>query len=419
MAEETLTTDNFLKLQDALETIRRHKTRGMNIFSAVGMTRQEVKHSAFLAWLLTPFKGTEQHGLGNVFLRRWLERLFTQGDGDGTERSNRQILAPEMQSIDDFDDLLSADDVKVETERVILSPDSRIDILITSQTARTVIVIENKVGTTAHDGQLRRYEEDEIGQNAVWDGWKKVFVYLTPRGEFPYEEENGAMLYKSSWCVYSYESILEILRETKKTLGKSRAQNKLKFLMEDYIEMVDSEILQKNGELRALCKKIGRQYRDELEILAAYMKDNLPDIVQYCKRRLEERLPDVVFLSVSDSRLEFVTREIDDYFAEELHTAAVPPVRIRIAALKGDADITLFLENRTGCESDWTEKQRQFAVLAGNTVAGKSKYCTLFRRILLPEDARQGDLSEAQKETIDENLTLFLQTVAPLRDKLS
>lgn len=92
MAEETLTTDNFLKLQDALETIRRHKTRGMNIFSAVGMTRQEVKHSAFLAWLLTPFKGTEQHGLGNVFLRRWLERLFTQGDGDGTERSNRQIL---------------------------------------------------------------------------------------------------------------------------------------------------------------------------------------------------------------------------------------------------------------------------------------------------------------------------------------
>ena len=49
MTEETLTTDNFLKLQDALETIRRHKTRGMNIFSAVGMTRQEVKHSAFLA----------------------------------------------------------------------------------------------------------------------------------------------------------------------------------------------------------------------------------------------------------------------------------------------------------------------------------------------------------------------------------
>ncbi len=44
-----------------------------NIFVALGITQQEIRHSNFLGWLLDP---NETHGFGNAFLIRFL-RLVT------------------------------------------------------------------------------------------------------------------------------------------------------------------------------------------------------------------------------------------------------------------------------------------------------------------------------------------------------
>jgi len=40
-----------------------------NIFEAVGITRQEIRHSSFLAFLLNP---SESHRLGDIFLKKFL-----------------------------------------------------------------------------------------------------------------------------------------------------------------------------------------------------------------------------------------------------------------------------------------------------------------------------------------------------------
>ena len=40
-----------------------------NVFEMLGIEKNEIRHSAFLAWLLDP-NGT--HGLGDYFLRRFL-----------------------------------------------------------------------------------------------------------------------------------------------------------------------------------------------------------------------------------------------------------------------------------------------------------------------------------------------------------
>lgn len=42
------------------------KTRRLNIFEVLGITKTEIRHSNFLAWLLDP---KEAHGLGDRFLR--------------------------------------------------------------------------------------------------------------------------------------------------------------------------------------------------------------------------------------------------------------------------------------------------------------------------------------------------------------
>ena len=44
-----------------------------NIFEAVGLVRQEIRHSAFLAFLLDP---QENHGLGDAFAKRLLQEAI-------------------------------------------------------------------------------------------------------------------------------------------------------------------------------------------------------------------------------------------------------------------------------------------------------------------------------------------------------
>ena len=49
-----------------------------NIFEAIGAVRQEVRHSDFLAFLLNP---QQNHGLGDTFLKRLLQKVLSSGGG--------------------------------------------------------------------------------------------------------------------------------------------------------------------------------------------------------------------------------------------------------------------------------------------------------------------------------------------------
>lgn len=66
--------------------------RDINIFDAVGMVTQEIKHSAFLAWLLNP---TAAHGMDNASLSDFLNALWDYPAPSENEQllSNKAILA--------------------------------------------------------------------------------------------------------------------------------------------------------------------------------------------------------------------------------------------------------------------------------------------------------------------------------------
>ena len=78
-----------------------------NPFLAFNLTRQEVRHSSFLRWILDP---QDTHGLGAYFLRLFLKRLVYKSNADGDlsislfdvdrwSYTNTQVLQ-EWQSID-------------------------------------------------------------------------------------------------------------------------------------------------------------------------------------------------------------------------------------------------------------------------------------------------------------------------------
>jgi hypothetical protein len=71
----------LLDLIRDLERFSREKrfAYGLNIFEAAGMRRQEIRHSNFLAFLLSP---QETHGLGDAFLKRLLQKTLNNSSAD-------------------------------------------------------------------------------------------------------------------------------------------------------------------------------------------------------------------------------------------------------------------------------------------------------------------------------------------------
>ncbi len=390
-------------LDACLKDIQTKQSAGVNIFDAVGMRTQEVKHSAFLAWLLDAHR---PHGLKADFLKHFIRELIVHRAPDSlpeTYQTNKTILAERgIATIEDVADFLKADDLTVVTEKVVHNKESRIDIFVESQSAKTVLVIENKVFTTTHNNQLARYEE-ELSDRA---DWRKIFVYLTPLGDAPYDFEK----YEDHWCVCSYSTILRIAREIAKELPKNKQASKLKYLLEDYIDMVDTNILKGNKELRALCKRIRKEYADAIELLLAYT-DNAEAVNQYAAEWLKRTFPDICFATNAPLRTDFYTKRAQEYFPDIKNARIGYKLLYRITATNGPVTALAFMEK--AADEPWTEKQLHIAQKCLGQAPSSEKYCTLFTLPILDEDDRAEEL-DTVKERIDDGLRQFKEKIMEL-----
>ena len=102
-----------------------------NIFSILKISRNEIRHSNFLSWLLNP---KESHGLGDIFLKRFLREVFSSDKFEGISQVDVEGL--------DF------------TRVDVLREWNNIDILIS--TTELVVCVENKIFSKDHSNQLLR-----------------------------------------------------------------------------------------------------------------------------------------------------------------------------------------------------------------------------------------------------------------------
>ena len=368
--EQSQAALNALKGQ--LELIKKRMSNGVNVFDAVGMQTQEVKHSAFLAWLMNP---SNPHGLKATFLRCFLEQLFEHHNRyeDAAAipnlKHNRRILKEfsGITSPDELEDFLNADDLTVETEKVIIDAASRIDIFLESQKTKTLLLIENKVFTGTHDEQLSRYETKELKHHA---DFRKILVYLTPNGDMPLEYVGGKEVYRENWCVCSYETILKIIASLR--IGGS-PENKLRteILLEDYVKMVNTVVLKNNPELRTLCKEIRSQYKDAIEILLNY-SDNARDVIQYCKERFMQEFPDLKIIDEQRERVyfDFVTPSVISFFERHTENPKYNEIRYKFVFHFGFSKDNGSLGCGCGLEKStdlvWTDTQKLLSEVSQN-----------------------------------------------------
>ena len=209
-------------------------TSQFNMFDVLRISRVEIRHSNMLSWLLNP---NENHGLGDSVLRGFVQFVVTSFSDDK----------------DIFDVLLmDFHDFSVQREW------RNIDVLITSNSEKFVLCIENKIDSKEHDDQLNRYRQDI---EDVYSDYKKMYIYLSPKGTESSDPDN--------WCSMSYADVLSIVESAK---NKVKLLPDAQLLIDNYIEIIRRSIVG-DERLAQICAEIYAKHQKALDLIY----ENRPD----------------------------------------------------------------------------------------------------------------------------------------------
>lgn len=251
------------KLSDLLDdtgfqSIDRHMAR-FNLFEAVGSVRGELRHSNFLAFLLSPSRA---HGLGAEPLHRTLRAILS-----ATPRHKRPLNILEL-VVGDLDGA------------VVYREWSNIDLLIEVKPLRLVVLIENKIDSGAGEGQLARYKE--IVRNRYPDH-RHVFVFLTPEGVDPEDVD---------YVAFSYFELANVIARLADDRDRGASPD-ASVIIRHYVEMLRRHIVP-DEQLRALALQIYERHKEAFDFVFECRPEpeSLAAIAASCLDRHEELVQD-------------------------------------------------------------------------------------------------------------------------------
>ena len=244
-----------------------------NIFQILRISKNEIRHSNFLSWLLDP---NESHKLGDIFLKRFLREVF---------------------SSDKFGNIDQVDVEGMDLTKVTIQREwKNIDILIVLE--NVVVCIENKVLSKEHSNQLMRYREI-IESN--YPNHKQTFVFLTPEGD---TSESESETYEP----ISYEFIVNSLERIISVYGESLNQQ-VKNYIKDYITIIKRELMG-TDKLTKLSKKIYQNHKELFDFIIEHKPELVDDLSKIMKEELSKR--GWILGSENKYYVRFLTPEIQD-----------------------------------------------------------------------------------------------------------
>lgn len=245
-----------------------------NIFEAIGVVQQEVRHSDFLAYLIDP-RGN--HGLRDAFIKRLLQKALT---------SNNAALPISPIDLDLWDLSLAR----------VLREEHRIDILLLDETHELAVVIENKIGGQEHGGQLRRYREAVLKE---YPDWNIVCLYLTPEGEEPSDENYLPIDYG-----LTYRLVEDLAESRASVLGAD-----VRTLMLHYAQMLRRHIVSES-EIAELCRRIYRKHQRALDLIYEHRPDRQAELREFLEGLIREQ-PTFILDDTGKNYIRFIPKEWD------------------------------------------------------------------------------------------------------------
>lgn len=246
-----------------------------NIFEAVGVVRQELRHSDFLAFLLDP---SQPHGLGDTFATHLLQQVLREG-------------APHHIPITPLDlDLWELDTIEVRREW------RNIDILLLDEAHRIAIIVENKVGSSEHSEQLQRYWQIVEQQ---FPTWHILGLYLTPDGD-PASDER--------YLTLSYDVIHSLLSQLVES-HSSRLGPDVRTLIRHYVQMLRRHVMSES-EIAELCRRIYRKHQRALDLIFEHRPDFQAELRDYLEELIRAK-ESLIFLPSGKTYIRFTSKALD------------------------------------------------------------------------------------------------------------
>jgi len=206
-----------------------------NIFEAMGAVRAELRHSDFLAFLLTP---QQTHRLGSAFLRGFLDAVFV---AHGAQ-------------LDVTVDNLAQWNV---TRTTVRREWQHIDVLILDDDGKWVIIIENKINA---DEGLTQLEEYYKIVKQYYPNRTIIAIYLTPDGRLPKELD-------SPFLPLDYGVVADTLERVRMT--NEHAQDvdpDVRVAVAHYISMLRRYVVS-DSDIAQLCRKIYEEHRQAIDLI--------------------------------------------------------------------------------------------------------------------------------------------------------
>lgn len=238
MIDEKKCLKNLLEDMDDIEERLSKWTGKTNIFQILKLSKNEIRHSNFLAFLFAP---NETHNLSGEFFKMFLKRYIDSNDDTKA-------------AINYFDALLNSYE-----DLIVYRENKNIDILLVSEKNKIVVCIENKILSSESGGQLNKYQR-YIERN--YSNYKKIFVFLTPDGNEPKNP---------SWGIITYKDIVEILEQL---MQKNSMEKKVYYLIKDYVDILRRDVGM-DDEIKEIVRKIYQQHKEALDLIFENIPDNL------------------------------------------------------------------------------------------------------------------------------------------------
>jgi hypothetical protein len=250
------------------------RVSSFNLFEAVGAVRGELRHSNFLGYLLSPRRS---HGMGSIPLEKVVRSILEQSVPNERVVSTLALLVGDL------------DDTVVHRER------DNMDLLIEVSALNLVILVENKIGAAAGDGQLARYRQL---LEMRYPTHRRLLVFLTPDGRLPEDPE---------YVPYSYVQLAEVLGNLANEEGVAFGQD-AQLIVRHYVEMLRRHVVP-DEQLKSLATRLYERHKEAFDFVFENMPRpaSLLDIV----RGRVENCDGLTIDSATSSSLRFVPERWD------------------------------------------------------------------------------------------------------------
>lgn len=261
--------DDLALLEDQLDVF--------NVFEAAGLTSQEIRHSAFIAFLLDP---GAPHGLGDTFLKRFL--MIALRDAEN----------PPLSAIDI--DLMDLSGAEVRREW------KYIDILVTHSAHKLTVVVENKTGAQEHGNQLEWYRKTAAEH---FPEHRIVHVFLTPEGRDASDD---------AYLAVSYGQVQQLLEWLVDKRGGSLGPD-VRMAISHYIQLIRRHIVAES-DIADLCQKIWKGHKRALDLLLEHRPDLQADLAEHLVRLRDRAIAEMDMVKTSTSKyyLSFTPQKWED-----------------------------------------------------------------------------------------------------------